>query len=243
MTVRVLVNGFSGQMGQIAIKAIQEDDELVLAGKTRRGDDLIATIHDSKSDIVLDFTIASVVFDNTRKIIESGASPVIGTSGLVEDQVAQLSQLCAQKKLGGVVVPNFSISAVLMMKYAQDAIRFLHQAEIIELHHNQKEDSPSGTAIRTAEMMSEHLLYDPSTKKEKATIPGARGAKYKHIPIHSVRLPGLVAHQEVLLGGVGQTLRIRSDTMSREAFIPGIRLACKKVIKLKELYYGLEHFL
>jgi 4-hydroxy-tetrahydrodipicolinate reductase len=243
MAIRVLVNGFSGKMGSIAIKAIQEEDELLLAAKTRRGDDLIAAINDSKSDVVLDFTGASVVFDNTQKIIESGASPVIGTSGLVEDQVDQLGRLCAQKQLGGIVVPNFSISAVLMMKYAQDAIRYLRQAEIIELHHNQKEDSPSGTAIRTAEMISEGWRDNSAAQKEKATIPGARSARYKHIPIHSVRLPGLVAHQEVLLGGIGKTLSIKSNTISREAFIPGIRLACKQVVKLTELHYGLEHLL
>lgn len=243
MPVRILVNGFSGQMGQMAIRAIQEDDELTLVGKTRRGDDLADAISQSTPDIALDFTVASVAFNHARIIIESGVSPVIGTSGLVEAQVDELRALCAQKNVGGIIVPNFSISAVLMMKYAQDAIRHLRRAEIIELHHDNKEDSPSGTAIRTAEMMSENISSTPSGNDEKSTIAGARGAHYKQIPIHSIRLPGLVAHQEVLLGEHGQTLSIRSDTTSREAFIPGIQLACKKAGELQELCYGLEHLL
>jgi 4-hydroxy-tetrahydrodipicolinate reductase len=243
MPVRVLVNGFSGKMGQITLRAIQEDGDLILAEKTRRGDDLIGTIQQTKPDVVLYFTVASVAFENAHKIIEAGISPVIGTSGLVEEQISQLSQLCAQKHLGGIVVPNLFISAVLMMKYAQDAIRHLHRAEIIELHHDGKEDSPSGTAIRTAEMMHangpDHSVID----NEKATIPGARGAIYKQIPIHSIRLPGLVAHQEVLLGGTGQTLSIKSNVVNRDAVIPGIKLACKRVGTLTELCYGLEYLL
>ena len=153
MAIRVLVNGYSGQMGPTALEAVEGDEQLTLAGKTRRGDDLAAAIGACRADVVLDFTSAATVFAQTQKIIEAGASPVIGTSGLVEDQIETLGRRCAERNLGGLVVANFSISAVLMMRYAQDAIRHLQQAEIIELHHDQKEDSPSGTALRTSPVM------------------------------------------------------------------------------------------
>lgn len=243
MSVGVLVNGFSGKMGQVALQAIAGDDALHLAGKTRRGDDLALAIQHSKPDVVLDLAVASVVYENAACIIESGVCPVIGTSGLVTEQVNELQALCEDRKLGGLIVPNFSISAVLMMKYAQDAIRYLNQAEIVELHHDKKEDAPSGTAIRTAEMMREALPDSGVKDVGQEMIQGARGANYKDIPIHSIRLPGLVAHQEVLLAGEGQTLTIRSDTFNREAFIPGIALSCKRVGDLGTLCYGLEHVL
>ena len=243
MSVGVLVNGFSGKMGQIALQAIAGDADLRLVGQTRRGDDLATAIQTAEPDVVLDLTVASVVFDNATCIIESGVCPVIGTSGLVAEQVAALSTLCEKKKLGGLVVPNFSISAVLMMKYAQDAIRFLQHAEIIEKHHNGKQDAPSGTAIRTAELLREASPREQGSEKSDEAMLGARGARYQNIPIHSVRLPGLVAHQEVILGGHGETLTIRSDTLNREAFMPGICLACKTVGGLTTLQYGLEHVL
>lgn len=243
MSVGVLVNGFSGKMGQVALQAIEDNDGLHLAGQTRRGDDLQLAIQDTKPDVVLDLTVASVVYENAVCIIESGVCPVIGTSGLVADQVKALQALCKDRGLGGLVVPNFSISAVLMMKYAQDAMRYLNHAEIVEMHHNKKEDAPSGTAIRTAEMMREAMPDTRGQSVGQETIEGARGAQYQDIHIHSVRLPGLVAHQEVILGGDGQTLTIRSDTLNREAFMSGISLACQRVGGLSMLCYGLEHVL
>jgi 4-hydroxy-tetrahydrodipicolinate reductase len=243
MSVRILVNGASGKMGRVAIQAIQNDEELELVGEGRSKDDLIFLIESYYPDVVLDLTTAAVVFENTSTIIKSGVHPVIGTSGLLKEQFETLSQLCSKSNLGGVIVPNFSISAVLMMKFAKEAARYFSTVEIIELHHDEKRDSPSGTAIRTAEMISETLNYTSPKAEGETTIAGARGAIYQGIPIHSIRLPGLVAHQEVLFGSSGQTLKIKSDLINREAYGPGICLACKTVVELQELKYGLEHLL
>ncbi|MCP4688599.1 MAG: 4-hydroxy-tetrahydrodipicolinate reductase [Desulfobacterales bacterium] len=243
MSVRVLVNGALGRMGKVAINTVREDPDLELAGRADAGDVLQTVIRDAKPDVVLDFTTASAVMKNIHVIIEEGVRPVIGTSGLVEERVEEIRRLCKEKNLGGLIVPNFSISAVLMMRYARDAALFLPDVEIIELHHDLKEDSPSATAIRTAELISENRSEERSMKTGRETIPGGRGANCREIPIHAVRLPGLVAHQEVIFGGVGQTLTIRGDAFSRECFTPGIRLACKKAVELDELYYGLEHIL
>ena len=242
MPTRVLVNGASGKMGQVAIEAVNLDGGLELAGTGHRGDDLLSLIENTNPDVVLDFTTATAVFENTATIIKAGVHPVIGTSGLLETQVEQLTVLCEQQRLGGVIVPNFSISAVLMMKFAKDAARYFDKVEIIERHHDEKKDSPSGTAIRTAEMMAEDISSRDDIEEE-ATIPGVRGARYQGISIHSIRLPGLVAHQEVLFGGPGQLLTIRSDLINRDAFSPGICLACKEVVNLNGLKCGLEHFL
>ncbi len=243
MSIRVLVNGARGKMGVVCVKAVQEDPDLALAGRSDSGDDLQTVIHDAKPDVVLDFTTASAVMENINRIINEGVRPVIGTSGLVKAQVDEIREACKKRRIGGIVAPNFSISAVLMMKYAREAARHLPDVEIIELHHDKKEDSPSATAIRTAELISEIDVGGRTAEKGKETIPGGRGADYLGVPIHAVRLPGLVAHQEVIFGGVGQTLTIKSDTFNREAFVPGILLACKKVVELDELYYGIEHFL
>ncbi len=241
MSVRVLVNGAFGRMGQVAVQAIGTAPELELAGKIGRTDDLKSAIRENTPDVVLDLTTATVVFANTMTIIAEGVRPVIGTSGLLQKQIAEVRQLCDQQRLGALVVPNFSISAILMMKYAQNAAKYLPHVEIIELHHNGKEDSPSGSALRTAELIAESRRETPLSAQQHEVIPGGRGANYQGIPIHSIRLPGLVAHQEVLFGGSGQTLTIRCDMTSRDSFVPGICLACKEVMLLDTLCYGLEH--
>ncbi len=243
MSIRVLVNGARGRMGVVCVKAVREDPALELAGRSDSGDVLQSVIRDTNPDVVLDFTTASAVMENINCIVKEGVRPVIGTSGLVREQVDEIRKACKKRHIGGIIAPNFSISAVLMMKCAREAALHLPDVEILELHHDKKEDSPSATAIRTAELISENDSRARSVKKGKETIPGGRGADYLGIPIHAVRLPGLVAHQEVIFGGVGQTLTIKSDTFNREAFVPGICLACKKVVELDELYYGIEHFL
>jgi len=230
-------------MGQESVKAVSADPELDLVAQTDLSDNLPEIIEQTKAQVVLDFTTASVALEVSVSIIQSGARPVIGTSGLLPEQVAELQKLCKKNKLGGVIAPNFAIGAVLMMKYAQDAAKYFPQAEVIELHHDGKVDAPSGTAIKTANLIAEARTSSPQTNAEKEIIPGARGANAEGIHIHSVRLPGLVAHQQVLFGGQSQTLTIRHDSIHRDSFMPGVCLACKKVMDLNELVYGLEHLL
>jgi 4-hydroxy-tetrahydrodipicolinate reductase len=239
MAIRVLINGSKGKMGSMAAYAIRKDPALELVATSDIEDNLKQVIINSKAEVVVDLTRASAVFANATAIIEAGARPVIGTSGLMEDQVKILQTACAGKKLGGIIAPNFSISVIMMQKFAKQAVRYLPHVEIIEMHHPGKEDSPSGTAIRTAELLAE-ANPELSSANSKELIKSARGASYKGINIHSVRLPGYNAHQEIILGNLGETLTIRSDVGNREAYMPGICLACREVIKLNSLIYGLE---
>jgi len=244
MTIRVLVNGAQGKMGQAVIQAIKLDASLSLVGQTGRSHLLAAEIRNTKAHVVVDFTQADVAMKNALTIIESGAHPVIGTSGLIHQDVKELQQRCKDLTLGGIVAPNFSLGAVLMMKHAQEIVKYFPAVEIIELHHAGKLDSPSGTAVRTAEMLQAARTTTPERPTNtRETLPHARGANYCDIPIHSVRLPGMVANQQIIFGGVGETLTLRHDTIDRQCFMPGVILACKKVITLKELVYGLENML
>lgn len=242
-TIRVHVNGAQGRMGQETLKAVQAEEGLELVGQSDLDDDLNQTLVQNQAQVVVDFTTASTAFENTQKIIQSGAHPVIGTSGLLPDQVQTLQGLCSEKKLGGLIAPNFAMGAVLMMKFAKEAVRYFPNVEVIELHHDQKADAPSGTAVKTLEMLASARTTSPPQRTEKEILPGARGARHQNIHVHSVRLPGLVAHQEILFGGTSETLTIRHDSFHRESFMPGVCLACKKVVELHELIYGLEHLL
>ena len=230
-------------MGQESVKAVSKDPDLDLVAETDLGDKLSWIIDQTKAQVVVDFTTAAAAMKNTDCIIESGARPVIGTSGLLPEQVAELQKLCHKQNLGGIIVPNFAIGAVLMMKYSQDAAKYFPHVEVIELHHDLKADAPSGTAIKTANLLAESRGLTPQTVDEKEILSGARGANAENIRIHSVRLPGFVAHQEVIFGGQSQTLTIRHDSIHRDSFMPGVCLACKKVMDLNELVYGLEHLL
>ena len=230
-------------MGKESVKAVSEDPDLDLVAQTDLGDNLPGEISQTKAQVVVDFTTAAAAMKNADCIIESGARPVIGTSGLLPEQVAELQNLCDKQNLGGIIVPNFAIGAVLMMKYSQDAAKYFPHVEVIEMHHDRKADAPSGTAIKTANLLAESRGSAPPTVDEKEILSGARGANAEDIRIHSVRLPGLVAHQEVIFGGQSQTLTIRHDSIHRDSFMPGVCLACKKVMDLNELVYGLEHLL
>ncbi len=242
--IRVLVNGAKGRMGQEVVKAVIAAADLELVDQTDLGDDLIARIKASQAQAVVDFTTAAVAFKNTCKILEAGVHPVVGTSGLLAEQVAELQQLARDKDIGGLIAPNFAIGAVLLMKYAQDAARYLPDVEVIELHHNRKADAPSGTAVKTAQLIAEARQEIPKALvEEKELFEGARGSEVHGVRVHSLRLPGLVAHQEVIFGGTGETLTIRHDSIHRESFMPGVCLACRKVIGTQELFYGLEHLL
>ena len=241
MTINVIINGVHGKMGAVTQTSIADQPDLTLVAGIGRSDDLTATIQNTRADVVVDFTLPDAVFDNAQTLIAAGARPVIGTSGLTPQQIEQLATQCQQKKLGGIIAPNFSLGAVLMMKYAKDAARYFPDAEIIEMHHEQKVDAPSGTATKTAQMMTEAR----STHDEN-TVPSqdpARGDHQHGVTIHSVRLPGLFAHQTVLFGGDGETLTIRHDGLARHSIMPGVFLACRQVMTLDHLVYGLENLL
>lgn len=243
MPIRVLINGAFGKMGQMTAKTIGEHPSFELVGQTGKDYDLRQSILDSKADVVIDFTHPDVVFQNSECIIEANARPVIGTTGLTQAQVAQLQKKCADKNLGGVVAPNFSLGAVLMMKHAKEIIKYMPYAEIIECHHDRKVESPSGTAMRTAEMLAQARTKTPDNITSKEILAGARGAKHHGIPIHAIRLPGFLAHQRIIFGNSGETLTIQHDTIDRQSFMPGICLACEKVMKINKLVYGLDELL
>lgn len=241
MTIKTIINGSNGKMGKTVQAAISNEPDLELVATLGRNDNLAATIQKTKADIVIDFTLPDCVFNNTKTIIENSARPIIGTSGLNLTQIEELKVACEKKSIGGVIAPNFSLGAVLMMKYAKDAAKYLSNVEIIEMHHQQKVDAPSGTAKKTAEMMAE--VNNNMSKNKVSADNHARGLIHQGIPIHSVRLPGIFAHQTVIFGGTGETLTIRHDSMDRNAMMPGVFLACRKAMDLNHLVYGLEHLL
>lgn len=244
MPIKVLINGAFGRMGQMTVKAINEHPNLELVGQTGREYHLLEAIKDSKAQVVVDFTHPESIFKNLTTIIEAGAHPVIGTTGLTAEQVKSFQELCNTQKLGGIIAPNFSLGAVLMMKYAKEIVKYMPHVEIIEMHHENKADSPSGTALRSAELMADAMSnLNSSVKSSKETIPGARGANHHNIPIHAVRLPGFLAHQQIIFGDLGETLTLRHDSIDRQCFMPGICLACERVISLDRLVYGLEEIL
>ncbi len=243
MDIKVLINGAAGRMGQETVKAVLATQGLTLVGKTDKNDDLTHQIEATQAQVVIDFTHPSAGFENTKTILAANARPVIGTTGFSPEQIAELQKIAQQKKLGGIVAPNFSIAAVLMMQYACDAAKYFPHVEIIEMHHDAKADSPSGTAIKTAEMIAAVKQKVQPKVKDKAILPNSRGALFEDIHIHAVRLPGIVADQQVIFGGLGETFTLSHRTINREAFMPGVMLACKKVLELDRLVYGLEEIL
>lgn len=244
MSIRVLINGANGKMGRLAVKTLEDHPDFTVVGQLGRQHQLAHEIKQTQAQIVVDLTTAESAFKNTQTIIEANAHPVIGTSGLLRDQVQTLQKMCAEKKLGGIIAPNFSIGAVLMMKYSLEIAKYFPDVEIIEMHHNGKLDSPSGTAVRTAELIADARHQAPIVPQNaRQTLPGARGANYQDIAIHSVRLPGVVADQQVIFGGTGETFTLQHRTIDRQCFMPGVVLACQKVVGLKELVYGLEYVL
>lgn len=243
MVTRVIVNGSTGKMGSLACDTLKNHAEFKLVAQLNKGDNLSQSIQDTQAQIVVDLTRADCVYENSLTIIRQGVSPIIGTSGLLDTQIQELSALCEAQQLGGLIVPNFSISAVLMMRFAAKAAEYLTEVEIIETHHQDKLDAPSGTALKTAEMIAAARKNPVKALKLKELIPGARGASYHQIPIHSLRLPGVLAKQEVLFGHLGETLSLVHNSLDRRCFMPGLVLACQRVRHLNRLVYGLEQIL
>lgn len=261
--IKILVAGFKGKMGATATKMVLEHNDFELVGvldpfeekdnlnQMVEYPEIDVPIFKQKEDVLsvepdvwIDFTIPKVTYENTRFAIDHKISPVVGTTGLTEEQLVELSARSESVKVGGLIAPNFAVGAVLMMQFAQKAAEYFPDVEIIELHHDNKLDAPSGTAIKTAEMMSEvRTQKKQGHPEEQESIKGARGADYEGMKIHSVRLPGMIAHQQVQFGGVGEGLTIRHDSYDRSSFMTGVALGCKKVVQLEKLVYGLENLL
>jgi 4-hydroxy-tetrahydrodipicolinate reductase len=250
MNITVAVSGARGRMGQEVVAAVQAESDLELAGQVDAGDDLAAVLAEAKPLAMIDFTVPEAVMGNIRTALEHRVVPIVGTTGLGQQEVEEVRNLCRQSGVGALIAPNFAIGAVLMMRFAQEAARYMPDAEIIEMHHERKLDAPSGTAAKTAEMIALGRSGAPATALPSEAfekIPGARGGKgVGDVPIHSVRLPGFVASQEVIFGGLGQTLTLRHDSRDRKSFMPGVILAVRHAPELArsgELVYGLENLL
>jgi 4-hydroxy-tetrahydrodipicolinate reductase len=243
--IKVGVLGAQGRMGRTLCATIEQAPNAELAAQVDQGDSLDALVG---CDAVVDFTHVGVVMENLRWCVEHGLNVVVGTSGFGDERLAQVrSWLETAPPVRVLIAPNFSVGAVLMMRFAAQAARFFDSAEIIELHHENKMDAPSGTALRTAGLISEArakagLGAPPDATKQE--LPGARGASVDDVRVHSVRLAGLVAHQEVLFGGHGETLTIRHDSLDRASFMPGVLLAIRGVATLPPgLTVGIEPLL
>lgn len=264
--IKVIVTGAYGKMGREVVKSILSAEDMELVGAvdaagegtdvgllTEAGNtgvtiekNLEELINRVRPDVVVDFTNPHAVYNNAMLYLEHRVRPVIGTTGLNPEQINEIIEYSEKYGIGGLIAPNVAIGALLMMKFAAEASRYLPNVEIIELHHNQKLDAPSGTAIKTAEAIIEQrgtqIHQDATTEVER--LAGARGGEFEGgIHIHSVRLPGLVAHQEVIFGGLGETLTIRHDSISRESFMPGVLLGVRKVMRLESVVYGLDRLL
>lgn len=269
--IPVVVNGATGKMGREAVKAIAAADDMTLVGAIARnpkyiGEDvgevvgcgaleipiladlqgtLAMASQEKQPAVVVEFTHPDSVYENVRSAIAYGVRPVVGTTGLSSQQLQDLADFADKASTGCLIIPNFSIGVVLLQQAAVQASRYFDHVEIIELHHNQKADAPSGTAIQTAEMLAElGKTFNPPAVEATETMAGARGSlAAEGIRIHSVRLPGLIAHQEVLFGAPGQLYTLRHDTSDRASYMPGVLLAIRHVLQLKSLVYGLEKLL
>lgn len=262
--INIVVAGPRGRMGREAvhlIKSIEKYDLVAVIDHKNSGGllsdtegfsgfnipvfaDITECFQKNNVHVFIDLTTPEFGMYHTKTALEYGIRPVVGTTGFTKDNLKELETICKEKGIGCIIAPNFAIGAVLMMKFAQMAGKYFQDVEIIELHHDQKLDAPSGTAVKTAELIAEvrkqKLQGHP---EEKETMIGARGANYEGMHIHSVRLPGLVAHQQVMFGSEGQTLSIRHDSYNRASFMSGIKLAVDTVLKIDTLIYGLENII
>lgn len=261
---RIIVAGPRGKMGSETLRLIEETKnfELVAVVDSKNNGKTVADLDglpnfevpvyedadqcltDTAPDVFIDFTTPQMGSVHMELALKHGVHPVIGTSGFSEEKINELSQLVEKTGTGAIIAPNFAIGAVLMMKFSQLAAKFYPDVEIIEQHHDGKLDAPSGTAMKTAELMSEaRESKEQGAVNGKETLAGARGAEHDGMHIHSIRLPGLIAHQEVIFGGESETLKIRHDSFHRKSFMTGVHLAVETVMGLNVLVYGLENIL
>ncbi|MCI3920314.1 4-hydroxy-tetrahydrodipicolinate reductase [Paenibacillus sp. TRM 82003] len=263
-TIRVAVAGAGGRMGREVVKTVLDapDFELaaaispsaagkdagVLVGYPACGVEVTDSVPEamlrSKADVLVDFTTPQLAVAHTKSAIEHGVRPVMGTTGFTPEDIEALDKLCRERGIGGLIAPNFSVGAILMMKFAQEAAKYFPHLEIIEYHGDQKLDAPSGTAVKTAELIAQTRgELKQGNPNEHETIEGARGGYYQGFRIHSVRLPGVFAQQEVVFGAFGQTLRIRHDSFDRAGYMSGVATAVRKVMDATGLVYGFEHMM
>lgn len=253
---KVVVNGANGKMGKRVVDLILNKKNTKLVGVCdKKGIDKkikstnlkiknnLSQILDKKGiEVVIDFTTPDSVMDNIRSVLNNNINMIVGTTGITKDNLDEIKNIVDNNKI--IIAPNFALGAVLMMEFSKKAAKYMDDVEIIELHHDQKIDSPSGTSIRTAELISENLKKSKNTKQNYIeSLTGARGAQKEDINIHSVRLKGLVAHQEVIFGTEGQTLKIKHDSYDRSSFMPGVSMAIDKINEVEGLVYGLENIL
>lgn len=244
--LRVAVLGAQGRIGSEAVKAVQAAEDMELVAALGRGDKL-ETLVEADAQVVVELTTPASVMENLDFCVRHGMHAVVGTTGWTEERLAQLNGwLDAAPGTGILIAPNFSIGAVLTMKFAQIAAPYFESVEVVELHHPHKVDAPSGTATRTAQLIAAARAEAGLGAQPDGTVTalqGARGADVDGVPVHSVRLMGLLAHQEVLLGGEGETLTVRHDSLHHSSFMPGILLGARRVVDAPGLTFGLEHFL
>lgn len=260
MTVKIILAGPRGKMGSEALNMIHNEDKFQLVACIDKPNselpDFTSTTEvpvysnatqcftEVEADVYIDLTIPEVGFPHTKQALEHNIRAVVGTSGFTSEQIQELTTIANENKVGCIIAPNFALGAVLMMLFSKMAATYFPDVEIIEKHHDQKLDAPSGTAVKTMDMIQEvRESKQQGHPHEIETLSGARGAEVDGIRIHSMRLPGLVAHQEVIFGGQGQTLTITHDSLNRESFMDGIKLAIEHVIGLDKLIYGLENIL
>ncbi len=269
--IPVIVNGAGGKMGREVVKSVAGASEMTLIAAIDRNRDLIGkdvgevagigemeipitnemesmcafAAQQKELPVMVDFTHPDGVYNNIRSAIAYGIRPVVGTTGMSEQQLKDIEEFAEKASTGCLIIPNFSIGMVLLQQAAIQASKYFDHVEIIELHHNQKADAPSGTAIQTAQLLAEMgKTFNPPQVKETEKIAGARGSlAEENIRIHSIRLPGLIAHQEVIFGAAGQIYTLRHDTSDRSCYMPGVLLAIRKIIQLKSMIYGLEKIL
>ncbi|GAA4779558.1 MULTISPECIES: 4-hydroxy-tetrahydrodipicolinate reductase [Streptomyces] len=244
--LRVAVLGARGRIGSEAVRAVEAAEDMELVGALGRGDRLESLV-DAGAQVVVELTTPASVMGNLDFCVRHGIHAVVGTTGWTDERLGQLStSLDASPETGVLIAPNFSIGAVLTMMFARQAARYFESAEVVELHHPNKADAPSGTAVRTARLIAEARTEAGCAPQPDATLTaldGARGADVDGVPVHSVRLRGLLAHQEVLFGGEGETLTIRHDSLHHSSFMPGVLLGVRRVVSAPGLTVGLENFL
>ena len=250
---KILIAGATGSMGRQTVQLVEKlpDCQLVAVlaptassssdfkPEVKRFDNLAMV--DIAADVWIDFTTPQAVYENTEFALKHHIRPIIGTSGLTTEQTEKLQAIAQKEKLGGIIAPNFGLSAVLLMKFAQEAARYFPDAEVIEMHHADKKDAPSATAITTAKLIAANRNSENCS--QTANDSQARGADYDGVPVHSVRLPGYIAHEQVLFGGPGEALTIRQDSFSRSSFMQGVKVALDQIMNLSELVVGLDQIL
>lgn len=264
MRIRVLVSGANGRVGREIVKGILADPTLELVGAVghehglgqdigvlvgqqpvgiQLSSDLAENIVQTQADVVVDFTRPATIKDNLKAIAQAGAHAVIGTTGITESDIPDIASLYRKYQVNAVISPNFAMGAILLLKFAEQAARFFPHVEIIETHHDQKLDAPSGTAIKYAEAIARSAGKCEATQTKIEKVPHVRGGDLEGIKIHSLRLPGFVANHAIVFGGLGQSLTLKHDSISRESFVPGVLLAVRKVMEIDGVVYGLENLL